>query len=94
MSSAFPDLYRRILQNRPGLTGLATLCFHRREARLLARCASAAEADGRLSAPLLPRKARLDLIYQQRRSLALDLRLLAASVLAVLPQAIGREGLG
>lgn len=89
----FPDLYARVLRSRPGLTGLATLRFHQREARLLARCATAAEAEAVYARRCIPRKARLDLIYQNRRTLALDLRLLAASVLAVLlPPARTRRG--
>jgi lipopolysaccharide/colanic/teichoic acid biosynthesis glycosyltransferase len=32
----------------------------------------------------VPRKARLDLIYQHRRSLALDLALIAATIVVVL----------
>jgi lipopolysaccharide/colanic/teichoic acid biosynthesis glycosyltransferase len=76
----FPALYARVLVSRPGLTGLATLHFHRHEARLLARCRTPAETDAVYARRCVPRKARLDLIYQGRRTLALDARLLAATV--------------
>ena len=33
-----PDLYARVLACRPGVTGLATVIFHRTEERLLAPC--------------------------------------------------------
>lgn len=72
----FPELYAQVLRSRPGVTGLASLHFHAHEERLLARCASAAETDAVYSRRCVPRKARLDLIYQQRRSLCLDLFLI------------------
>lgn len=34
----FPNIYAQVLKNRPGITGLATLTFHRHEERLLAAC--------------------------------------------------------
>jgi lipopolysaccharide/colanic/teichoic acid biosynthesis glycosyltransferase len=80
----FPGLYARVLRSRPGLTGLATLHFHAREARLLAACRSPGETDAVYVRRCVPRKARLDLIYQHRRSLALDLALIAATIVVVL----------
>lgn len=79
-----PALYAAVLQSRPGLTGLATLHFHAREARLLAACRTPTETDAVYARRCVPRKARLDLIYQRRRSLALDLALLARTVARVL----------
>lgn len=72
----FPDVYARVLRSRPGITGLATLVFHRHEEWLLARCASRAETDAVYARACIPRKARLDLIYQRRRTLCLDLVLM------------------
>lgn len=72
----FPELYAKVLQSRPGVTGLATLAYHRHEERLLAQCGSAAETDAVYSRRCVPRKARLDLIYQQRRSICLDIVLI------------------
>ncbi|MEM6372297.1 MAG: sugar transferase [Pseudomonadota bacterium] len=71
----FPDLYARVLQSRPGVTGLATLRFHRQEARVLARCRTAQETDAVYARVCVPRKARIDLIYQQHRSIAYDFQL-------------------
>jgi lipopolysaccharide/colanic/teichoic acid biosynthesis glycosyltransferase len=77
----FPDLYAQVLRSRPGITGLATLHFHRHEERLLAACATAAETDAVYARRCVPRKARIDLIYQRRRSLCLDLAILARTAL-------------
>lgn len=76
----FPDLYARVLRSRPGITGLATLRFHRHEARLLARSTSAAETDAIYARACVPRKGRLDLIYQARWQLCLDMALLVRTL--------------
>jgi lipopolysaccharide/colanic/teichoic acid biosynthesis glycosyltransferase len=75
-----PDLFADVLRSRPGLTGLATLRLHAWEERLLASCRTAAEAEAVYARRCLPRKARLDLIYQRRRSVALDLALIARTL--------------
>jgi lipopolysaccharide/colanic/teichoic acid biosynthesis glycosyltransferase len=82
----FPALYSRVLQSRPGITGLATLHFHRHEERLLAACKTAAETESVYERRCVPRKAQLDLIYQSRRTLCLDLVL----VLRTAARALGR----
>ena len=76
----FPDLYARVLRSRPGVTGLATVIFQRHEARLLSACRTAAETDAVYARRCIPRKARLDLIYQVRRTPALDLWVLARTL--------------
>ncbi|HBG97881.1 MAG TPA: sugar transferase [Rhodobacteraceae bacterium] len=81
----FPALYAEVLQSRPGVTGLATLTYHRHEERLLARCATAAETDAVYARACIPRKARLDLIYRQNRTLCWDLVLIARTAGRVLP---------
>ncbi len=68
----FPVLYARVLLSRPGITGLATLAFHRYEERLLARCTSPEETDALYVRHCVPRKAALDLLYQKRRTLCYD----------------------
>ncbi len=78
---AFPDLYAQVLRNRPGITGLASLRFHAHEERLLAACGSAAETDAVYRRRCIPRKARLDLIYQRKRTLCLDVVLVAQTAL-------------
>ena len=79
----FPDLYSQVLQNRPGLTGLATLVFHKREHALLANCHSAAETDAIYARRCIPRKARIDMIYKQKQTLLLDIVILAQTLLHI-----------
>lgn len=73
---ACPGLYAEVLRSRPGVTGLASLIYHRHEEHLLARCATAAETDAVYRRRCIPAKARLDLIYQRHRSLCFDLAIL------------------
>jgi lipopolysaccharide/colanic/teichoic acid biosynthesis glycosyltransferase len=77
---AFPDLYGQVLQSRPGITGLASLVFHAHEERLLEVCTSAAETDAVYRLRCIPRKAKLDLIYQRKRSFCYDLVLIGRTV--------------
>lgn len=76
----FPDLYARVLRSRPGLTGFGSLYFHRREEHLLAACRTPEETDAVYARVCVPRKARLDLIYQRRRNLLLDVRLMFQTI--------------
>ena len=80
----FPETYGRVLQSRPGVTGLATLVYHAHEERLLADCADAAETDAVYARACVPRKARLDLIYAAHRSVCFDLALIARTAARVL----------
>jgi lipopolysaccharide/colanic/teichoic acid biosynthesis glycosyltransferase len=80
----FPDIYGAVLLSRPGLTGLATLYFHRHEQRLLAACTSANETEALYRRVCIPRKAQLDLLYQAHRSLCLDIWLMIRTVLRVI----------
>lgn len=73
----FPDLYAEVLKSRPGITGLASLHFHAHEERLLASCRDAAETDAVYSRRCVPRKAKMDLIYNKHQNICLDLRLIA-----------------
>lgn len=77
---AFPAIYREVLKQRPGITGLATLVFHRTEERLLASCTTAAQTEEVYTRRCIPRKARLDLIYAEKKGICLDIRLLFATV--------------
>ena len=74
------ELYGEVLRSRPGLTGLATLVYHRTEARLLSGAATSAETDEIYSRRCVPRKARLDLIHQRHASLILDIVILWKTV--------------
>lgn len=79
-----PELYARVLRNRPGITGLASLHFHRHEEWILAQCRTAAETDRAYSRRCIPRKAYMDLLYQEKRSLCFDLALMFQTVARVL----------
>ncbi|EAR51478.1 sugar transferase [Oceanicola granulosus HTCC2516] len=72
----FPEVYREVLKARPGITGLATIVYHGHEERLLARCRTLEETDAVYTRACVPRKARLDLIYRDNRSLCMDLALM------------------
>jgi len=88
---SFPELYGEVLKSRPGITGLATLRFHGREEQLLRRCATPAETDRVYRRRCVPRKARLDLIYQANRSLCLDVYLLAQTAGQMLAGLVARR---
>lgn len=76
----FPDLYGQVLKSRPGVSGLASIYFHAHEEHLLARSRSRDETDAIYCRACIPRKARLDLIYQARRNLCMDVELMAKTV--------------
>jgi lipopolysaccharide/colanic/teichoic acid biosynthesis glycosyltransferase len=66
-----PTDYERILQVRPGITGLSQLAFAR-ESEIL-------DPDDRMGdyvRRLLPQKTRLDRFYVARRSIFMDVRIL------------------
>lgn len=73
---AFPEIYAKVLQSKPGITGMATLVFHSHEAWLLNNCKTPAETDAVYRRACLPRKARLDLMYQEHQSVCFDLLLM------------------
>ncbi|MGR3495206.1 sugar transferase [Citreimonas sp.] len=75
-----PELYAQVLRARPGVTGLATLIFHRHEERLLAACHTAEATEAVYRRRCIPRKARLDLIYAQRATVCSDFRLMIATI--------------
>jgi lipopolysaccharide/colanic/teichoic acid biosynthesis glycosyltransferase len=76
----FPQVYRAVLQSRPGITGLATLVYHGHEERLLAACRDRAETDAVYARRCIPAKARLDMIYQRNRTVCLDLVILGRTI--------------
>ncbi len=78
---AFPQIYAEVLRSRPGVTGLATLRFHAREERILAACRTPEATEAAYRRLCVPRKARIDLIYQRRRTLCLDLCLIGETAL-------------
>lgn len=77
---AAPEVFAQVLRSRPGVTGLATLIYHRHEYRILRRCRTAQETRATYLRRCLPTKARIDLIYQQYRTPWLDLWIIACTL--------------
>ncbi|MDA5095382.1 sugar transferase [Aliiroseovarius sp. KMU-50] len=80
-----PDVYRKVLRDRPGITGLASVVFHRHEEWILAQCHSPADTEEAYVRRSVPRKARIDLIYQKHKSLRLDLYVFYLTAAMFLP---------
>lgn len=80
----FPALYNQVLKSRPGVTGLATMIYHAHEDRIMARCKTAEATEAAYYRRCLPTKLRLDLIYQRRRNLRVDLWIIWHTVMTVL----------
>lgn len=76
----YPQIYGPVLRSRPGVTGLATMIYHRHEQRLLATTHSAAETDAIYRRACIPRKARLDLIYQAHLNPCFDIWMMYRTV--------------
>lgn len=76
-----PDLYAKVLKSRPGITGLATITYHRHEERLLAQCVSPDETDRVYAQRCIPAKARIDLIYQKHASICYDVAIMTKTFL-------------
>ena len=75
-----PELYGQVLKSRPGVTGLASIVYHKHEAMLLERCATAEETDAVYSRVCVPAKARLDLIYQRHQNMCYDFDLVFQTI--------------
>ena len=82
---AYPEIYARVLQMKPGITGLATVILHKREDRILSRCQTGEASDAAYREFCIVPKARLDLLYQRRRSTKLDAFILFRTVAGLLP---------
>jgi lipopolysaccharide/colanic/teichoic acid biosynthesis glycosyltransferase len=76
----YSDRQRRVLTLRPGITDLATLEF-RNEEELLAK---AEDPERFYREHCIPRKVELNLQYAARASLLADLRLIYATVIAII----------
>jgi len=76
----YPDIYREVLKSRPGVTGLASIVYHKHEADLLARCATPEETDAVYTRVCIPAKARLDLIYQRHQNMCYDFDLVFQTI--------------
>ncbi|SEK46192.1 Sugar transferase involved in LPS biosynthesis (colanic, teichoic acid) [Roseovarius azorensis] len=87
----FPDLYARVLDHRPGVTGLATLVYHRTEARLLGDCHTRETSEDIYVRRCIPVKARLDLIWARHQSPGYDLALLCRTAFDVFAPRLPRD---
>lgn len=76
----YPDLYHEVLKSRPGVTGLATIACHKHEDALLSRCTTPEQTDAVYVRTCIPRKARLDLIYQRHQSMCYDFDLVFQTI--------------
>jgi lipopolysaccharide/colanic/teichoic acid biosynthesis glycosyltransferase len=76
----FPEFYEVVLRSRPGVTGLASVYFHAHEEWLLARSQTAEETDEIYARSCVPRKARMDLIYQANQSMCMDASIMLKTV--------------
>lgn len=83
----YPAVYARVLQARPGVTGLATMIYHRHEDRIMARCETPEATEAAYYRRCLPAKLRIEMIYLQRRTLALDLWIIWHTIMTV----VGRD---
>ncbi len=75
-----PALYAQVLKSRPGVTGLASIVYHRHEAMLLERCTTPEETNAVYSRVCVPAKARLDLIYQRHQNMCYDFDLVFQTI--------------
>jgi lipopolysaccharide/colanic/teichoic acid biosynthesis glycosyltransferase len=73
---AFPFEYGLLLQDRPGITDLATLSFRNEEQMF-----HEGPLESQYIAQMLPQKLRLSLLYRQNRTFFSDLKILFCTVL-------------
>ena len=76
----YPEIYREVLKSRPGVTGLASIVYHKHEAALLERCTTPEETDDTYCRVCIPAKARLDLIYQRHTNMCHDFDLVFQTI--------------
>ena len=76
----FPEVYGAVLKSRPGVTGLASVYFSKHEEHLLARTQGPEETDAIYCRQCIPRKAKLDMIYQSKRSMCFDVLIMLQTV--------------
>lgn len=76
--SCYSEAEREVLRVKPGVTSLATL-LHRHEEELL----TGANFEERYRREIMPAKLRIELQYLSERTLATDVRILAATAMAL-----------
>ena len=80
---AFPEIYASVLKTPPGITGLATLLYHHREHEVLGKAGTTAETEQLYIDHCLPVKARLDRAYLSERSVCLNVKILALTLVSL-----------
>lgn len=75
-----PEIYAEVLKSRPGITGLASVHYHRHEERLLSRTQTVEETDATYRGICVPRKAKIDLIYQRHQNICFDVAIMWRTV--------------
>jgi lipopolysaccharide/colanic/teichoic acid biosynthesis glycosyltransferase len=81
----FPDVYGPVLKSRPGITGMASLIYHRHEEILLMQCADAADTEEVYVRRCSPGKARLEMLYQETYTYWLDWWIIWHTVAKIAP---------
>ncbi|WP_136443332.1 sugar transferase [Pacificoceanicola onchidii] len=76
----YPEIYREVLRSRPGITGLASVVFHKREEVLLEQCQTAEDTEAVYCRRCIPTKARIDKLYEPKRNICTDFRVMFATV--------------
>ncbi len=76
----YPDIYLPLLETPPGVTGLATVYFCRREVRLLSEGSTVDDVAEIYRRRCIRQKARLDRIFSRRRGFGLTLLVLVLTV--------------
>lgn len=77
-------LYDQVLKSKPGVTGLASMSFHKHEEYLLSGARTIEETDEIYRARCIPRKAEIDLIYQRNANICTDVWILILTAKKVL----------
>lgn len=78
----YDDEQRQILNQTPGLAGMAQLVFPD-EAKMLAECSTPEEMEAAYIEQLIPRKVAVDLEYERKRTFFSDMRLIVEILLCI-----------
>ena len=76
----FPNVYLKVLTSKPGVTGLASLYFHKHEEYLLKNTKSNKENEYVYCQRCIPTKAKLDQIYNNNSSICYDIFIIFLTV--------------
>jgi lipopolysaccharide/colanic/teichoic acid biosynthesis glycosyltransferase len=80
-----PTIYGPLLQNRPGITGLASVLFNAIEERILSKAETPEDVEVLYVRKCIPQKARLDTFYIKMRTVWLDLYIVWLTIARFLP---------